>query len=102
MGWQPETQPKGKPPVEKTKGVETTQRLIDAGYLSIQLMGMVLDKMILLGRDAAENSRERFALAMIAQAPTVDAIPIDYMRSQVDSEKWEEIITRWKEHEKAD
>ena len=30
--------------------------------------------------------------------PTVDAIPIDYMRSQVDSGKWEEIITRWKEN----
>ena len=33
-------------------------------------------------------------------APTIDAIPIDYMRSQVDSGKWEEIITRWREHEK--
>lgn len=22
---------------------------------------------------------------------------IDYMRSQIDCEKWEEIITRWKE-----
>ena len=30
VGWQPETQPKGKPPVEKTRGAETTQRLIDA------------------------------------------------------------------------
>ena len=33
------------------------------------------------------------------KVPTADAIPIDYMRSQVDSGKWEEIITRWKEHE---
>ena len=35
----------------------------------------------------------------ISQQPTVDAIPIDYLRSQVDSGKWEEIITRWKEHD---
>lgn len=33
VGWQPETQPKGKPPVEKTKGAETMQRLIDADAL---------------------------------------------------------------------
>ena len=33
MTWQPETQPKGKPPVEKTKGAETVQRLIDADAL---------------------------------------------------------------------
>lgn len=35
------------------------------------------------------------------KVPTVDAIPIEYMRSQVDSGKWEEIITRWKEHDKT-
>ena len=33
VGWQPETQPKGKPPVEKMKGAETIQKLIDAGDL---------------------------------------------------------------------
>lgn len=33
----------------------------------------------------------------INEQPTIDAIPIDYLRSQVDSGKWEEIITRWKE-----
>lgn len=36
--------------------------------------------------------------AVIDDTPTIDAIPIDYLRSQVDSGKWEEIITRWKEH----
>ena len=34
VGWQPETQPKGKPPVEKTAGAETMQRLIDADALA--------------------------------------------------------------------
>ena len=34
---------------------------------------------------------------MLEKQPAVDAIPIDYLRSQVDSGKWEEIITRWKE-----
>ena len=27
----------------------------------------------------------------------IDAIPIEYMRSQIDCGKWEEIITRWRE-----
>lgn len=31
--------------------------------------------------------------------PTVDAIPIEYMQSQVDCGKWQEIIQRWREHE---
>ena len=34
--------------------------------------------------------------------PTVDAIPIKYMQSQVDCGKWQEIIKRWKEHEQTD
>ena len=33
----------------------------------------------------------------IDKAPTIDAIPIEYMRSQIDCGKWEEIITRWRE-----
>lgn len=35
----------------------------------------------------------------IRNAPTVEAIPIEYMQSQVDCGKWAEIIQRWKEHE---
>lgn len=38
-----------------------------------------------------------FYLKQIEGLPTIDAIPIDYMRSQIDCGKWEEIITRWKE-----
>lgn len=83
--WQPETQPKGKPPVEKKKGAETTQRLIDANELGVQILGMVMDKMILFGHDAAERSRERFALAMIAQAPTIDAVPISFIEKKIES-----------------
>ena len=33
------------------------------------------------------------------KAPTVEAIPIEYMQSQVDCGKWQEIIQRWREHE---
>lgn len=39
---------------------------------------------------------------LLDKAPTVDAIPIDYLRSQIDCGKWEEIITRWKEKTEAD
>jgi hypothetical protein len=31
--------------------------------------------------------------------PTVEAIPIEYMQSQVDCGKWAEIIQRWIDHE---
>jgi hypothetical protein len=34
--------------------------------------------------------------------PTVEAVPIEYMQSQLDCGKWAEIIQRWKEHEQAD
>ena len=34
---------------------------------------------------------------VINNAPTIDAVPIEYMRSQIDCGKWEEIITRWRE-----
>lgn len=33
--------------------------------------------------------------------PTVEAIPIEYMQSQVDCGKWQEIIQRWREHEQT-
>lgn len=38
---------------------------------------------------------------LIDNFTTIDAIPIEYMRSQIDCGKWEEIITRWKEHDKT-
>ena len=62
VGWQPETQPKGKPPVEKTKGAETMQRLIDADALK-EYVGRV-----------QLNSREKIFNLIDAQ-PTIDAEP---------------------------
>lgn len=41
------------------------------------------------------------ACEAICDAPTADAIPIEYMRSQIDCGKWEELIRRWREHDKA-
>jgi hypothetical protein len=71
-------------------------RLIDADAL--------LKELIKSCEYHAENSREFSLLQrdiiIVQEQPTIEAIPIDYMRSQVDSGKWEEIITRWKEHDK--
>lgn len=36
---------------------------------------------------------------VLNEQPTVEAIPIEYMQSQVDCGKWQEIIQRWREHE---
>ena len=38
-------------------------------------------------------------IGAIDEAPTIEAVPIEYMQSQVDCGKWAEIIQRWKEHE---
>lgn len=51
-------------------------RLIDANELTMQIMSMITDKAILYGNDAIKRSKEIFALAMVAQAPTIDAVPV--------------------------
>jgi len=66
------------------------QRLIDA----YQAQNIFIEFFHIRKPQQLAAQRQAFALV-----PTVDAIPIDYMRSQVDSGKWEEIITRWKEHD---
>ena len=38
-----------------------------------------------------------FNLAMIKDAPTVEAIPIEWIESQVDKGKWAELVQRWAE-----
>lgn len=34
---------------------------------------------------------------MIEELPPADVIPIEWIKSQVDSERWNELIRRWKE-----
>lgn len=63
MGWQPETQPEGKPPVEKTKGAETMQRLIDANAFERRCM---FDKNI-------EDMQD--VIYALRDFPTIDAEP---------------------------
>jgi hypothetical protein len=70
MGWQPETQPKGKPPVEKTKGAETLQRLIDADALYMELVKM---------KDFGELTAKK-AIRVVKNAPTIDAVPLSVVR----------------------
>lgn len=36
-------------------------------------------------------------LTILAEAPTVDAIPIEWIESQVDKGKWHELVQRWEE-----
>jgi hypothetical protein len=65
VGWQPETQPKVKPPVEKTKGTETMLRLIDADALYMELVKM---------NDFGELTAKK-AIRVVKNAPTIDAEP---------------------------
>lgn len=72
MGWQPETQPKGKPPVEKTKGAETMKKLIDAEALKLshcKECTLYPDKC--MGKDC-----DCGAIIHINAMPTIDAVPV--------------------------
>lgn len=51
-------------------------RLINADELTAQIMCVAMDKCIVYGNDALKRGKEIFALAMVAQAPTVDAEPV--------------------------
>lgn len=72
MGWQPETQPKGKPPVEKTKGSETMQRLIDADALITAVLRNAIDYAVVFG----DSEMHRLLVQVIAHQPTIDAEPV--------------------------
>lgn len=37
------------------------------------------------------------AMEILANFPTVDAIPVDWIESQVDKGKWAELVQRWAE-----
>jgi rubrerythrin len=66
VGWQPDTQPKGKPPVEKTKGAETMRRLIDANELKKHLH-----------KDPLYPLVEKYGMDGVIDAqPTIDAEPV--------------------------
>jgi formylmethanofuran dehydrogenase subunit E len=68
VGWQPETQPKGKPPVEKTKGTETMLRLIDANALKKENDQLLHCDFPYLSETTLEE--------LIDDAPTIDAEPV--------------------------
>ena len=51
-------------------------RLIDADELTAQIVGMAMDKAVVYGNAAIKGSKEIFALAMVTQAPTIDAVPV--------------------------
>ena len=70
VGWQPETQPKGKPPVEK-KGAETMQRLIYADRLKFVF-------------EINVASADAFTQLIDAQ-PTIDAVPISFIEKKIES-----------------
>lgn len=65
-------------------------RLIDADELTAQIMCMAMDKAFVYGNDAIKRSKEIFALAMIAQAPTVDAEPVTRCKDckYNDAQQW--------------
>ena len=72
------------------------QRLIDADALKESIDEHVY--LVHHGFNETEYGCTQYGIhQIIDDAPTIDAIPIEYMRSQIDCGKWEEIITRWRE-----
>ena len=88
MGWQPETQPKGKPPAEKTKGAETMQRLIDADICIEKIKNLSIEY------DAETVQR---CIEVVSNAPTIDAEPQWIPCSERLPEYFEPVIT-WDGH----
>lgn len=41
-----------------------------------------------------------YIMGLLDDQPTVDAIPIEWIESQVDKGKWAELVQRWAEREK--
>ena len=76
VGWQPETQPKGKPPAEKTKGAETMQRLIDADALKYEPLPKGDRNYRTYNLDDAYDDGYDDAFTDIRNAPTIDAVPV--------------------------
>ena len=98
MGWQPDREPKGNMPKEVIylcdKKKECNKSFGCGEFCNHTTDIRHAVNFINLGDGIYFEERP--------ETPTIDAIPIYYMRSQVDSGKWEEIITRWKEHAETD
>jgi hypothetical protein len=89
MGWQPDTQPKGKPLVEKTKGAETMQRLIYANAVIAPLkeeykkIKQAFDETSVFKAPndvalyGALMQEVGAVIGMIEDAKTIDAVPLD-------------------------
>ena len=94
MGWQPETQPKGKPLVEKTKGAETMQRLIDANALRDKLQKEI-DKASPPFNDVIGSIRcgVRLARNIVEDEPTIDAEPVRHAK-WIESDEYDEFSGR--------
>ena len=72
-------------------------RLIDADAL-IEILAVMQGRC----NTKAELIHNSKIWQQVKDMPTVDAIPIEYMQSQVDCGKWQEIIQRWREYEQTD
>ena len=72
-------------------------RLIDADAL-IEILAVMQGRC----NTKAELIHNSKIWQQVKDMPTVDAIPIEYMQSQVDCGKWQEIIQRWREDEQTD
>ena len=66
-------------------------RLIDADYAKEHLCACELNGRRLHIMELEER------LAVIDEVPTVDAVPVEWIESQVDKGKWAELVQRWAE-----
>ena len=106
VGWQPETQPKGKPPVEKTKGAETMQRLIDVdAVIEVQMYDEEHEDFY-----TEKMTVEDFICRYSEMPSIIDAIPIEWILSNERMPKEGkgrkvimDMLEDWrKEHEQTD
>lgn len=62
-------------------------RLIDADALPIVARG--------------KNHHRKYVFADITDAPTIPAVPLEWMKTQLTDESYDELISRWQKEQEA-
>lgn len=74
-------------------------RLIDANELKQQFVDKLVIRVGLSPKKAQEFAKTAFdaTFKIIDNTPTIEAVPVSWIRSQVDFGKWQELVQRWRE-----
>jgi hypothetical protein len=70
------------------------------GLIDVDETIMAIMKLVGVGSERYLFPSEREIVEVIEKMPTVDAIPVEWIKSQVDKGKWVELVQRWAERKR--